>query len=144
MKRSILPCLLLFLPFLFTSCEEETISFPESHWVLSDYTSPEGDLFSLSFYDDGGLEVQNANSDLPPFDETASWDYSLTRDSVLHISYEEQQYTTAGDESYTTVNSIQYDLPLSLTNGGRTLTLTFVDEHLFRHDDTLVYTFVRR
>lgn len=138
MKR-LIPFLLF--PLLFAACEEDEMDFPESYWALSNSNE---DAMFLSFFANGTMEVRNAADDMHPFDEADSWEYTLTRDSILHICYYETVYYTDDDYDGYYDDATTYDLHLSLTNNARTLTLSYVADHLFRPDDTLTYTFVRR
>lgn len=145
MKR-IFPFIMIFVLCLLSSCEEdEIITFPESTWALTNYTSPQGGTMILSFYGDGTMQVQNANDELVPFNVAQSWSYQMTRDSILHISCSnENDSYTDDDGNYYNDNSDTYDLDVSLSHNDRTLALTYYEPHLFHHADTLIYTFVRR
>lgn len=128
--------LLMIIPLailLFAGCTEEDIvssTFLEDTWV--EVSNAKDGAIILDFYNDGFLEVDNATIKDYPFCHCTEWEYYLTADSTLVISYESYD----GDDYYTQY----YDLELSTGDNLNTLYLTY-----YRNRNNIYhYTFMRR
>ncbi len=127
--------LLLIIPLvvlLFARCDDDSIAsdYLEGSWVQ--VANAKGSAIILEFDDDGMLEVRNGTSKDLPFGLIEEWDYRLTIDSMLVISYD----TYDDDNSY----SYSYDLQLSTDDNLNTLYLTYCHNQ----NNTYHYTFFRR
>ena len=123
--------LLTFAALLFCSCEDNIVpsDFLKGTWVQ--LSNGKASSLILTF-DDINMTVDNATLKTPPFNNSISWDYYLTSDSTLVISYEYYDE----DGSYTDY----YDLSLSTGNDYNTLYLSYYRNRNHIYD----YTFIRR
>ncbi len=136
-----LPCILFLTSILLASCKQDELEMPLGKWVLTEYNNRDGNAMILEFGTDNSMYIDFADDNIPPFHESCEWDYRLDRDSVLNISY---YYATYDGEGSTTTYSQTYKLPLSFSNGGRTLTLQYEETRLFQSNIMHTYTFIRR
>ncbi len=139
LRRTAALCAALMAALCFAGCEKE-LDMPTGRWVLTNYNDANGNAMILDFADNNVLFVDHANETVPPFFEADEWNYWLNRDSVLNISY---SYAAYDGEDYYSATQL-YRLPLSLSDGGRTLTLQYEAPRLFQSNRRHTYTFVRR
>ncbi|MBP5516952.1 MAG: hypothetical protein J6X86_08400 [Bacteroidales bacterium] len=119
-----------------TSCfkEEYHPEALEGHWVLAGESKDDGSKSVLALtFENGLLWVDGASSGQRPFTMSDEWEYYMTRDSVLVITYEYYD-----SEDYLERDS--YDLKMSFRDDDNTLILVY--DPLI--GSTKRYTFYRR
>ena len=134
MRRSVFILLLSLAAFFFVSCDEENYQHPDflnGHWVS---TSNAKEPALILVFDDYNVEVKNSSRQYKPFRNDHTWDYYMTRDSVLCLS---RSYDYDSDGVY---DSEYLEFELYLRNNGRMMTLVYTP--LFGSQRT--FTFIHR
>lgn len=139
LQRTAALCAAVVAALLASSCEKH-LDMPTGRWVLTEHSGANGNAMVLEFADNDLLYVYDANEDVPPFYEADEWMQWLDNDSVLNISY---IYTAYDGEDYYSATQL-YRLPLSFSDGGRTLTLQYEEPRFLQANLMHTYTFVRR